>query len=83
MAWWFYFDGRPTSLPLVGGTALVRTGDRLEPADKIGLGAITGQVMRTGGTSVHSGDELNQLLEQRAASVGKRVLVRLLVVLVF
>lgn len=56
-------------LPLVGGTALVRTGDRLEPADKIGLGAITGQVMRTGGTSVHSGDQLNQLLEQRAASV--------------
>lgn len=56
-------------LPLVGGTALVRTGDRLEPADKIGLAGITGQVMRTGGTTVHSGDELNQLLEQRAASV--------------
>jgi zinc protease len=56
-------------LPLVGGTALVRTGDRLEPTDKIGLAAITGQVMRTGGTSVHSGDQLNQLLEQRAASV--------------
>ncbi len=56
-------------LPLIGGTALVRTGDRLEPADKIGLGSITGQVMRTGGTTVHSGDELNQLLEQRAASV--------------
>ena len=56
-------------LPLVGGTALVRTGDRLEPAEKVGLGAIAGQVMRTGGTTVHSGDELNQLLEQRAASV--------------
>jgi zinc protease len=56
-------------LPLVGGTALVRTGDRLEPADKVGLGGITGQVMRTGGTTIHSGDELNQLLEQRAASV--------------
>lgn len=56
-------------LPLISGTALVRTGDRLEPAQKVGLGAITGQVMRTGGTTVHSGDELNQLLEQRAASV--------------
>src|SRR4028119_2487569 len=31
-------------LPLVGGTALVRTGDRLEPADKVGLAGITGTV---------------------------------------
>ncbi|MCC3433218.1 MAG: insulinase family protein [Microcoleus sp. PH2017_04_SCI_O_A] len=37
-------------LPLVGGTALFRTGDRFEPADKIGLGGLTGEVMRTGGT---------------------------------
>ncbi len=56
-------------LPLVSGTALIRTGDRFEPANKVGLGGITGEVMRTGGTTKHSGDELNQLLEQRAASV--------------
>ena len=56
-------------LPLVSGTALIRTGDRLEPADKVGLAGITGEVIRTGGTTKHSGDELNQLLEQRAASV--------------
>ncbi|MBD2338201.1 insulinase family protein [Calothrix sp. FACHB-156] len=56
-------------LPLVGGTALVRTGSRLEPADKVGLADFTGEVMRTGGTKKHSADELNELLEQRAASV--------------
>ncbi len=56
-------------LPLVGGTALIRTGDRLEPADKVGLASLVGEVMRTGGTTKHTGDELNQLLEQRAASV--------------
>ena len=56
-------------LPLVGGTALIRTGDRLEPADKVGLATLVGEVMRTGGTTEHTGDELNQLLEQRAASV--------------
>ncbi|HYW20176.1 MAG TPA: pitrilysin family protein [Nodularia sp. (in: cyanobacteria)] len=56
-------------LPLVNGTALVRTGDRLEPADKIGLAGFTGAVMRTGGTQKHSADQLNQILEQRAASV--------------
>ncbi|QIR36466.1 insulinase family protein [Tolypothrix sp. PCC 7910] len=56
-------------LPLVGGTAMVRTGSRLEPADKVGLADFTGEVMRTGGTKKHSADELNELLEQRAASV--------------
>lgn len=56
-------------LPLVEGTALFRTGERFEPAEKIGLGGLTGEVMRTGGTSRHTADELNQLLEQRAASV--------------
>jgi len=56
-------------LPLVSGTALIRTGDRLEPADKVGLGGIMATVMRTGGTQKRSGDELNRFLEQRAASV--------------
>ncbi|VXD21179.1 Processing proteinase [Planktothrix serta PCC 8927] len=56
-------------LPLVGGTALFRTGDRFEPADKVGLASMTAEVMRNGGTRQHSADELNQLLEQKAASV--------------
>lgn len=56
-------------LPLVGGTALIRTGDRLEPPDKIGLATLVGTVMRSGGTIKHSSDELNQLLEQKAAAV--------------
>ncbi|ALF53291.1 peptidase M16 [Nostoc piscinale CENA21] len=56
-------------LPLVSGSALVRTGSRWEPADKVGLAGLTGAVMRTGGTKKHSPDELNEILEQRAASV--------------
>lgn len=56
-------------LPLVSGTALVRTGDRFEPAAQVGLADILGEVMRTGGTKRHSPDELNELLEQRAAYV--------------
>lgn len=56
-------------LPLVGGTALIATGDRLEPADKVGLAGIVGEVMRTGGTRQHPTAELNQLLEQRAALI--------------
>lgn len=56
-------------LPLVGGTALFRTGARWESADKVGLADLVGEVMRTGGTKKHSGEELNTLLEQKAASV--------------
>lgn len=56
-------------LPLVSGRALIHTGDRFEPANKVGLASLTGEVMRTGGTKTHTPDELNQLLEQRAASV--------------
>lgn len=55
--------------PLVGGRAMIRTGDRFDPPDKVGLATITGNVMRTGGTRSHSPEELNRILEQRAASV--------------
>ncbi|MBW4621326.1 MAG: insulinase family protein [Cyanosarcina radialis HA8281-LM2] len=56
-------------LPLVSGAAIIRTGDRFEPSDKVGLAAVLGAAMRTGGTKKHSGEELNQLLEQRAAEI--------------
>ncbi len=56
-------------LPLVSGTALFRTGERLEASEKVGLADLMGEVMRSGGTLKHSADELNELLEQRAASV--------------
>ena len=56
-------------LPLVSGTAMIHTGSRLEPSDKAGLASIVGDVMRSGGTQTHPAEELNQLLEQRAASV--------------
>ena len=56
-------------LPLVGGNALIRTGSRLEKPDQIGLAEITGTVIRTGGTEKHASAELNELLEQRAATV--------------
>ncbi|MBW4420819.1 MAG: insulinase family protein [Myxacorys californica WJT36-NPBG1] len=56
-------------LPLVSGTALIRTGDRFEPGDKAGLALLTGSVMRSGGTQTHTPEQLNEILEQNAASV--------------
>jgi zinc protease len=52
------------ALPLVNVSAMVRTGSRLEPVNKAGLAAITGEVMRTGGTKTRSGDELDEELDR-------------------
>ncbi len=56
-------------LPLISISARIRTGSIYEPADKIGLAAITGAVTRTGGTTSRTGDELDEELERIAASV--------------
>lgn len=56
-------------LPLVNVVARVRTGSLLEPAEKAGLASLTGQVLRTGGTTAMKPDELDLFLEARAASV--------------
>ncbi|NEP18411.1 MAG: insulinase family protein, partial [Leptolyngbya sp. SIO4C1] len=56
-------------LPLVSGSMTFRTGQFLEPANQVSLGSLTGEAMRLGGTETLSPDELNQQLEQRAASV--------------
>ncbi len=56
-------------LPLVTGIALFRTGARWEPADQVGFAQITGSLLRSGGTQHDSPEELNQTLEDRAASI--------------
>lgn len=56
-------------LPLISGSATFRTGERLVTTAQTGLGNVTGDAMRVGGTQSYSADELNQVLEQRAASV--------------
>jgi zinc protease len=57
------------SLPKVEGLALIRTGDRFEPADKVGLASMVGQVIRTGGTTTHPGEEIDRMLENAGAVV--------------
>ncbi len=56
-------------LPLIDARVLVRTGSRWEPADKIGLAGLVGQVLRSGGTESMASDELDDLLEDRAATL--------------
>jgi zinc protease len=56
-------------LPLISLTARIRGGAHSEPADKVGLVDIYGDVWRTGGTKTKTGDELDDYLEARAAKV--------------
>jgi len=56
-------------LPLVRGNAIFRAGSRWEPAEKVGLASLTGITMRTGGTTTWTPRQLNQTLEERAASI--------------
>lgn len=56
-------------LPLVNGAAIIRTGNLFDPPDKHGLAGITGDVLRSGGTHSKTGDQIDQELENVAASV--------------
>lgn len=60
-------------LPTVRGLALVRTGNLFDPADKIGLATITGELIRSGGTAARSGDAIDEELENIAASVESQI----------
>ncbi len=56
-------------LPLVNARVRLAAGAYLEPADKVGLAGIAGEVMRTGGTDRMAGDEIDEALESLGASI--------------
>lgn len=56
-------------LPLVTINATLKTGSWLDPADKVGLAGMTGAAMRTGGSASMSPDEVDEELEQLAATI--------------
>jgi zinc protease len=56
-------------LPLIDATAMIRGGSKGESADKVGMISILGTAWRTGGTKTRTGDQLDDILEARAARV--------------
>jgi predicted Zn-dependent peptidase len=56
-------------LPIINISATIKTGAIYEPAEKAGLAALVGHVMRSGGTTSRSVDKINEELEYMAASV--------------
>ena len=57
------------SFPVLNVSVRVNCGSYLEPEDKIGLADMCGTVMRTGGTSKWTGDEIDQKLEDVGGAV--------------
>ena len=56
-------------LPLIDATMRIRGGSREEPNGKVGMLDIYADVWRTGGTKDKTGDDLDDLLEARAAKI--------------
>lgn len=56
-------------LPLVEARLLIKTGDIFEPEEYMAIPALTGTLIRTGGTKTIAPDSLNALLEFMAASI--------------
>ena len=59
--------------PLVEGQIIVRTGAAFEPADKVGLASVAGNVLRTGGTETITADELDAELENMGAYIESNI----------
>ncbi|MGA1873988.1 MAG: M16 family metallopeptidase [bacterium] len=60
-------------IPIINISVLIRTGSIYEPSDKIGLGELTGEVMRTGGTASLSPAELDEELEFHSIHVSTSI----------
>jgi predicted Zn-dependent peptidase len=56
-------------LPIINVAVRLAAGEYLAPSDKIGLAAIAGKVMRTGGTDKMTGDQIDSSLEAMGASI--------------
>jgi zinc protease len=56
-------------LPVISGLALIRTGNLFDPPDKRGLSSVMADVLRSGGTTAKTGDQIDEELENIAASV--------------
>ena len=56
-------------LPLIQGLAMIHTGNLFDPPDKKGLSEFMAEVLRSGGTKLKTGDQIDEELENMAASV--------------
>ncbi len=56
-------------LPMIGGFALVRTGNLMDPPQRAGLAQLAAITMRTGGTTAKTGEQIDTMLDNAASSM--------------
>jgi len=65
------------TLPVVNVRGIVRTGDVFDPADKLGLASMTGDLIQSGGAGDYTAKALDQLLDENGirfySYIGKRM----------
>ncbi|MCU0643496.1 MAG: insulinase family protein, partial [bacterium] len=61
------------TLPTFDLTAIIRTGSIYDPKEKIGLAAMAGTVLRTGGTKNIPGDDLDEKLDFLGSSINSNI----------
>ncbi len=64
---------KDTTLPVVHLSAMVGIGNAHDPAEKIGLGELTAQLLKDGGTKSYTADEIDKQLEYLGASIDSSV----------
>lgn len=64
-----FFVVEDREVPLINMNAVIKAGRWMEPENKVGLASMTGEIMRSGGTVNIPADELNEMLENRAANM--------------
>ncbi|MEX0680845.1 MAG: pitrilysin family protein [Balneolales bacterium] len=62
-----FFLLKDNELPLINVSVIINGGSWMDPAQKVGLASITGTVLRSGGSEKYPEEELNELLENKAA----------------
>lgn len=60
-------------LPLISISSVIRTGSVYEDSQKTGLASITGECLRTGGTTTRTGEQIDEELELIAANVSTNI----------
>jgi zinc protease len=56
-------------IPWFEGTLMVRTGPFLEPKNKLGVAGFTSSIMRSGGTTTMTGEQINERMDFLAGTV--------------
>ena len=63
------YIGEDHQIPWINASLMVRTGPFLEPKDKLGVAVMTPTVMRSGGTTTMTGEQINERMEFLAGNV--------------